>query len=38
MIKNGFDVTLESRLEDYYQNITFCDDKENSHFTAAADK
>ena len=30
--EKGTDVTLESRLEDYYQNITFCDDKENSHY------
>ena len=30
--ENGFDVTLESRLEDYYQNISFCDDRENSHY------
>ena len=25
--EKGTDVTLESRVEDYYQNITFCDDK-----------
>ena len=30
--EKGTDVTLESRVEDYYQNITFCDDKENSHY------
>ena len=30
--ENGSDVTLESRFEDYYQNITFCDDNENSHY------
>ena len=28
------DVTLDSRVEDYYQNITFCDDKQNSHYLA----
>ena len=28
----GYDVTLESRVEDYYQNITFCDDREGSHY------
>ena len=28
----GYDVTLESRVEDYYQNISFCDDKEGSHY------
>ena len=32
--EKGTDVTLESRLEDYYQNITFCDDKESSHYMA----
>ena len=30
--EKGTDVTLESRVEDYFQNITFCDDKENSHY------
>ena len=30
--ETGTDVTLESRVEDYYQNITFCDDNENSHY------
>ena len=30
--ERGTDVTLESRVEDYFQNITFCDDKENSHY------
>ena len=30
--EKGTDVPLESRVEDYYQNITFCDDKENSHY------
>ena len=30
--EKGTDVTLESRIEDYFQNITFCDDKENSHY------
>jgi len=30
--EKGTDVTLESRVEDYYQNITFCDDKESSHY------
>ena len=30
--EKGTDVTLESRVEDYYQNITFYDDKENSHY------
>ena len=28
------DVPMDSRLEDYYQNITFCDDKESSHYLA----
>ena len=32
--EKGTDVTLESRVEDYYQNITFCDDKKNSHYIA----
>ena len=32
--EKGTDVTLESRMEDYYQNITFCDDFENSHYTS----
>jgi hypothetical protein len=26
------DVTLESRVEDYYQNITFCNDSESAHY------
>ena len=30
--EKGTDVILESRVEDYYQNITFCDYKENSHY------
>ena len=30
--EKGCDVTLESRVEDYYQNISFCDDRENSHY------
>ena len=30
--ETGTDVTLESRVEDYYQNITFCDEHENSHY------
>ena len=30
--EKGTDVTLESRVEDYYQNITFCDEHENSHY------
>ena len=30
--EKGSDVTLESRVEDYYQNITFCDEKESSHY------
>ena len=30
--EKGFDVPLESRIEDYYQNISFCDDRENSHY------
>ena len=30
--EKGFDVPLESRVEDYYQNITFCDDRKNSHY------
>ena len=32
--EKGTDVTLDSRLEDYFQNITFCDDKESSHYLA----
>ena len=32
--QKGTDVPLDSRLEDYYQNITFCDDYENSHYLA----
>ena len=30
--EKGADVTLESRVEDYYQNITFCDEKKSSHY------
>ena len=30
--ETGSDVTLESRVEDYFQNISFCDDRENSHY------
>ena len=30
--EKGYDVTLESRVEDYFQNISFCDDRENSHY------
>ena len=30
--EKGTDVPLESRVEDYYQNISFCDDKDNSHY------
>ena len=30
--EKGSDVPLESRLEDYYQNISFCDDRESSHY------
>ena len=30
--EKGTDVTLESRVEDYYQNVTFCDDKKSSHY------
>ena len=30
--EKGSDVTLESRVEDYYQNITFCEEKESSHY------
>ena len=30
--EHGTDVTLDSRLEDYFQNITFCDDKENARY------
>ena len=30
--EKGTDVTMDSRLEDYYQNISFCDDYENSHY------
>ena len=30
--EKGSDVPLESRVEDYYQNISFCDDRENSHY------
>ena len=32
--EKGTDVTMDSRLEDYYQNISFCDDYENSHYLA----
>ena len=32
--EKGTDVTLDSRVEDYYQNITFCDDKKSSHYLA----
>ena len=28
------DVTLETRLNDYYQNVTFCDIKKNDHYTS----
>ena len=30
--EKGTDVTLDSRLEDYYQNVSFCDDNERSHY------
>ena len=30
--EKGTDVPLESRVEDYYQNITFCNDTDNSHY------
>ena len=30
--EKGSDVPLDSRVEYYYQNITFCDEKENSHY------
>ena len=30
--ENNTDVTLETRLSDYYQNITFCNNKENAHY------
>ena len=30
--EKGSDVTLESRVEDYFQNISFCDDRESSHY------
>ena len=30
--EKGSDVTLESRVEDYFQNISFCDDRANSHY------
>ena len=30
--EKGTDVTLDSRLEDYYQNISFCDEYKNSHY------
>ena len=39
--EKGTDVTMDSRLEDYYQNVTFCDDNERSHYVAynySADK
>ena len=32
--EKGTDVPMDSRREDYYQNITFCDDYENSHYLA----
>ena len=32
--EKGTDVTLDSRLEDYYQNVSFCDDNERSHYLA----
>ena len=32
--EKGTDVPLESRFEDYYQNISFCNDKENSHYVS----
>ena len=28
------DVSLETRLNDYYQNVTFCDIKKNAHYTS----
>ena len=30
--EKGSDVTLEARLDNYFQNISFCDDIENSHY------
>ena len=30
--EKGSDVTLESRVDDYFQNISFCDDRESSHY------
>ena len=30
--EKGSDVPLDSRVEYYYQNITFCEEKENSHY------
>jgi len=30
--EKGTDVPLESRAEDYYQNINFCNERENSHY------
>ena len=30
--EKGTDVPLESRVEDYYQNINFCNERENSHY------
>ena len=30
--EKGTDVTLDSRVEDYYQNISFCDDRQSSHY------
>ena len=30
--EKGTDVPLESRAEDYYQNIDFCNERENSHY------
>ena len=32
--EKGTDVILESRVEYYYQNITFCDETKNSHYIA----
>ena len=30
--EKGTDVPMDSRFEDYYQNISFCDDRESSHY------
>ena len=30
--EKGTDVPLDSRFEDYFQNISFCDDRESSHY------